>query len=374
MDQGSTVRFGSPFSTKDLFLYVIPGATAMLAVFLFEMRLNRAVAIADIKDVPLHLPLYHAANAIRSDPFSQGFVFGALVLTALLTMAYVAGHVISSVSSLFLDRVLLAKGHNYPFVYLLAESKRPRTETCSQAFYRGLFIWGNLWLLAYWCSHATSWPYMRGISRGLFWGLVVAPTILKIAVSFVNKSNQRLRVDDVPKVVGWGVRLYSAPFDLPANFFDKLVRAREPLEEAVVKRFEAQLVADFGMTVEASGSNAYWCAYLSIVTRSPQLARLVQTWLHLYEFARNLSTSFYLCAIYAGGLLAFQGQIVRQLNSSVVLWIPFGYAAVALILMSRYYYLFSCYYSRFIARVYAFIDVFAPAGQEGGKEPPLRLS
>lgn len=357
MDQSPGLRIGPTFSTKDLFLYVLPGSAAILGAFLFEMRLNRAAGVAGILDSEIHLPLYHAANAIRQDPFSHGFVFGAIVLAALITMAYVAGHVISSVSSLFLDRILLAKGHDYPFVYLLATEEAPRLQTCSQAFYRGQFLWGNLWLLSYWCMHATSWPYMEWISRILFGGFVVTPFLVKIVVTFLNRSNERLLVKDRPFLVRLAVTLYSAPFDLPANMFDKVVRAREPLELAVVQKFEQQLVEEFGLSLKEAKSNAYWCAYLSIVTKSPQLTKLIQTWHHLYEFARNLSTGFYLCAIYTGGLLAFQGSVVTKLESSVVLWIPLAYAAIAVVLLSRYYYLISCYYSRFIARVYAFLPV-----------------
>lgn len=360
MESKEPFRLPSPFGTSDLFLYTIPGATGLIAAFMFEMRAERAIAAAGMSTTSVHLPMYHAAEAIKADQFGQGLVAATVAIAVLLTLAYVVGHLVSSLSSLALDRVLLAKGHCYPFAALLdrtGEKRKGTPASKSQAYYRGLFCWLNIWAAAYLLWHLTERHRYLWASR-LVCGLLVLAVMVKAADRRWRKPVENADLlTSTPKWVRQIVLVFSWPWDAPANVFAHWTRAREPMETKVIDKFEEKLFASFGVRIEEVGtSNAYWLAYLKVLTESKTFGKLMENWLHLYSFARNLSTAFYLAALYSGGLLAFQAATLREVNYGVLLWYPLAYAACALVFMSRYYYLYSCYYSRFIVRSFAFLD------------------
>ena len=353
----------APFSTADLFCYVIPGSTTLIAIFAFEMRASHASVLAGKGSDYLHLPLYHAAKIISADDFSKGFVFAAVALVTLLTLSYVTGHLVSSLSSLFLDRVLLSKGHGYPYIYHLRFRRHVRPITYSEAYYRGAWFWLNAALASGIISRFTerSEVLWLAITCATIFGVA---SILKIGADARCFAARDKKLRRLPRAVQYFILAYSFPYDGPANTFDRLTDARAPLAKEVRTAYWREFSRIYEMNPRWAGSNNYWLPYLYILQKGTPYYPLLVNWLHLYEFARNLATAFYVGSAYAAVVLALQAPWVKQLDHQVLISFPMVYAAAALILMSRYYYLYSCYYTKFIFRA------FVHATSQDSTNPP----
>jgi len=163
-----------------------------------------------------------------------------------------------------------------------------RPVTYSEAFYRGSVFWVNVEFVA-----------LDAIRRG-------AP---------------ELKLRKLPRWRQLVIRVYALPYDVPANVFDRLTNARIPL------------------------------AHELRASSDPTLYKLLTGKLHHHGLARNLSTAFYLVALYSATVLALQGNVVWQLEYDVLLSMPVGFAALAFVLMARYYYSIATV-SRLVFRIF----------------------
>ena len=75
-------------------------------------------------------------------------VYAIVYMAALLSGVYVSGHIVSSVSSFFIDRIYVAKAQGYPYetLLLLPRSSGFRKPD-SKGFYQGVFFWLNFYLI-----------------------------------------------------------------------------------------------------------------------------------------------------------------------------------------------------------------------------------
>ncbi len=371
-------RMGLPLTPYDLLGYLIPGASFLIIIFLYE---SWGAGISSKFHTPLKTAL-HMCMGGESDKFG----FTALFLLSMVTMAYVIAHVISSVSSFVIDQVLVAKGYGYPYQVLLniKDDDSCPHNTGSGAFYRGLIFWVNLALLFYYSSLFSSYYFPDTTASTIFVNVghiitafFVIASILKIVLSsrqFAGKAGT--------EPCSWYCRFlknaFALPYDLLARFLARYLNTRTPFEETFIKLYKVHFKNTFQVEADASSTNNHWFPYMHVRSSSAIFGQLVDNWLRLYSFARNLSAAFYIAFIYVLISLWSQKDILtigNEYHAKVALWLPLLYWSVAIIMLLRYYYLYARYYTKFIFRSFVYLCVTnkssaaTPNEMAGG--PPL---
>ena len=102
----------APFTPYDIFGYLIPGASFFIGAYFFDFLILESVP--NSKFLPVYTVFHNSISTLGNN-----FTIGAIYLIMLIIIAYVFGHVIASISSHFLDRLLVEKGHGYPLQQLL---------------------------------------------------------------------------------------------------------------------------------------------------------------------------------------------------------------------------------------------------------------
>lgn len=289
-----------------------------------------------------------AAGSLPDNSWLQAFLLtGAVVLGG-----YVVGHVVASVSTLLVERLLVSKGYGWPVNQLLNRDRPEEDE--SRKFYRGLFAWANAYLLLRYMKQPMEVPYASAL-------LLFMESILLVLL--------------VGKVLTWAVhwKLVDAiihyiciPYDWAARMLARVLGTRDALPEAVIRVFEQKFdaIAPIKLTDLGNESTAtYWFPYLFLQHRAPYLLPTLAHWRTLYVFCRNLSTALYLAAAYlAFGISAQVGSVHSESvsHASIVLWSPLVLYFAAMLMLLRYYYLFSCRYTRLVIR--GFLYASGPLG------------
>ena len=360
MSENVEIRtFTAPFSTSDLFLYLIPGATSLVLILFAEMRVELALG-GHKAAAGVHLPALHALRQLAEQHTQiDKFVFAALFFAVLIIVAYVLGHVISSISSFAIDRGLVFRGHGYPYRYILGFRLDGEHETPSEAFYRGIFVWANVALLSLfiWRAWDTGvWVPIVGCVP-----LVVGSATKLYYDSFRDKSLPK-KWGTAPESVRRILGPFAKPYDIVSEMFAHMTGSRKPFAPEMLDRFRAKFAETFQADCEACQTDTYWMTYCAVMTRAPQSYKLVISWLYLYEFARNLSTVFYVAAIYCAAVMVFQQARIGGAHDFWVLrCIPLIYLLVSGVMLVRYYYLYACYYTKFLFRAFIALPDGSPS-------------
>src|SRR5213082_2707387 len=106
MSETEAVSLKMPFGPADVFGYLIPGATFLICILAFESWAN---GTANITQHVFHVPSYRALADAKTFAGVENTVMAAAFVLVLTVAAYVAGHVVSSISSLCIDRCLIYK-------------------------------------------------------------------------------------------------------------------------------------------------------------------------------------------------------------------------------------------------------------------------
>jgi hypothetical protein len=131
-----------PLSAKDVFSFLVPGATLIVLVYLYEFWSEKYFFAASES---FRTPLY---TALTSTATPDNWAYMLLYFLGVIASAYVTGHAVSWISVFFIDRIIVGRGHGYPYEHLLRIRKKPTRPTgrIGSFFYRGLFFWLNLYL------------------------------------------------------------------------------------------------------------------------------------------------------------------------------------------------------------------------------------
>lgn len=146
MENSSLSNIKIPINAYDLFGYLIPGLTFVVSSFLFEYYLLHRIDTSTIEGV-FHKPFYTLAELVFFNGIADNWILSAFTIIVIICMLYVVGHILSSISSLFIDRILVSKGYGYPYEYLL--NFKSVGDAYSSAFYKGVFMWLNTIILLY---------------------------------------------------------------------------------------------------------------------------------------------------------------------------------------------------------------------------------
>ncbi|HXG06052.1 MAG TPA: hypothetical protein VNI77_01850, partial [Nitrososphaera sp.] len=348
-----------PLNNYDLFGYLIPGAIALLAIYSFEFWADHQLEVNRIA-LSVHLPLFTAINSTAHSILqAKDWILSALFLIVMLIIAYAFGHIVSSVSSLSLDRILVYKGYGYPYQQLFG-FEHPIRNWDTGPFYRGLFFWFNAYLLVRYYAILYPGPAVLTAVSWLGWYLTFV-LVIKLSIGHFRTHPFNWLVSHTPRIlrkIGTTflvavIRiLFAGPYDLFTSSLSRLINTRAVFQPEFVEFYKKTFHSLFGLDPNSAETNNYWLSKCYIAYKSPTLDSMLVNWLYLYSYARNLSTAFYLAFAYCFISILFQRDLFVHLGDSVLYIIPLVFFLLALVMLSRYYYLYYIYYSKFLFRAF----------------------
>lgn len=387
MPSDTETKVPIPFSVADIFDYLIPGATLLAAGTLYDYRLNGWIGT---QFSTVTTPLFELFSTVAKPIIrADDAVLSLLLVTGLAIAAYVVGHVVSSFSSLFIDRVLIFKGHGYPYRTLLNLHRkrfdRKGPHTYHGSFYRGMFFWSNVAVLSVYAWAIFGGTWLRYIAAFCI-AAVAASIVAKLIVSnngwrkpgswahglrhqlitrrrtmgLARRSKRRHlgTLGWLLKTVNmnWIWRLYSLPYDLLANLYATYTNSQGALEPHIRELYVRHFKEHFGCNPEDVASSNYWLTSCFVIKRAPEFARMTFNWLRLYEFARNLSTAFYLAFLYCLVIQIAHRAGMRPVVDRALIIGPVTLFALSFMMLGRYYYLYVCYLSKFVFRAFVYLN------------------
>ncbi|HYJ78979.1 MAG TPA: hypothetical protein VEW03_05235 [Longimicrobiaceae bacterium] len=397
MDPQVHHRLASEFTLADVLGYVVPGAAFFISIFTFEAWAAHIATAEQLR--AFRLPLSTSLSVVIGEGgLQEGWFVYLLIAIMLVFVIYVGGHVIESVSVLLVDRLLVYKGYGYPYENLLvihdgpsgpdaeagwkfapagADSSAPagtddpaESLTLSRAFYRGLFFWTNGYLVLRWIWYLLGtydgvgrWRGAVGflaLAVGVWVGVMV---VLKIALSTVRTYRRKHGGSGGREGIQTAERYlrlaYSGLWELLIGGpLSKIFLTRLSFDREFRTRYQTFFRQLFGLNPHTAESNNFWMSYSYVLRRSARLFGIVSHWEALFTFSRNLSTSLFLAFLYCLCWLQFHndflpGPLVH--GGSILVAVPGVLLGLSAILLVHFYYLYVCYYSKFLYRSFVFL-------------------
>jgi hypothetical protein len=345
-----TELFKAPFSVYDFFGYLGPAVVFIVCIYLFE---SAARPFASAYPQPV---LSLIERIVPKEPTSF-IVQGGLAFICLLA-AYVCGHVIASFGSFILDRTMVSKAHGYPLQRLLKLFPKPETERrlkTSQYFYRNVIFWGNflLWLfLVLVMCDLTEFKYILGILAG-------AVALIPIYLCLVVYSERYESTKKLDALLYWITIILSGLYNLGWWFLNRFFRWDESFHPELIAQYRDAFRKAVGIDPVEAKTDNYWFSVFYVYSKSEFFKSMLTNWLHLYSFARNVASAFYLAffygAVYLIALKFFRADVGKK-----GLYCLFGtlafYFALAVLMAVRFYYLYFTYYSKSLYRAFVFLS------------------
>jgi hypothetical protein len=351
-------RFAS-FASYDVLGYVVPGAALMILVVSAESLMKAACKGPHAQRVPF--PILTAASRLR-DSLPEGEVWAAGALLLLVYLSYLVGHIVASLSGLLIDRALVAKGYGYPYWFLL-NFKEGHPGYHSQSFFRGSLFWTSSLILIWTWFLATGYWVLFGFSA-LIW-LLIGGAILAFAkeVLAVERRGQSSlgrahpNTEQVPETKTGAMvflAVYEFAYEKLATQLSKLLHTRRAFDETFCSLYEELFFRRFGLKAREAMTNNFWYSYLYVLKTEPEFAPLAANWLRLYAFARNLSCALFMATIYVVALATWQFAATDYYMNSQTATLIHVCLATSVIMLLRYWYLYVCYYSKFVFRAFVY--------------------
>jgi len=346
-DTFSLNRTAPPFTRQDVFAYLVPGATLVVLVYLFEFWCTRVFMRQHADSI--RAPIYTAFNstALTDDNWAATLVY----LLAALVFSYVLGHLVAWVSVFFIDRILIAKGHGYPWRNLLGfpRTSSPRVKIKRYA-YPALFFALNLYFAARYFATFVNTPGSHRTASAFGW-LALSLVLFKFLVT--PSLGHYL-----PRTTAIIWKTFWFPYGIITRYLGRITRTTEPLRPAVVRAFKQRFVDTFGVPVKDAGNGAYWFPRIFVREHSARFDSLVVYYHHLYSFTRNLATAFYLAFLYCWISLTLQnGATVADNKYNLILSasVPALMFLASFALLSRFYYVYVSKHTRLLFRVFVYL-------------------
>ncbi len=355
-DTGEAVqKLVAPFTAYDIFGYLAPGATLLLTIGLIEAFLRRTAGIA-------HTPLRSSFELLRPTDSSKQLLETTVITLALVAASYILGHIVASLSSLFLDRILVYKGYGYPYANLLQmQGELTGIQSWSGYFYRGAFFWLNFYLVARFLASVGALLFIESVTMicrlaamgsGL---LLISFIIAKVVVS----SKQSTSEPQFHASIVTAFRRFAALYDGPANTLAGVLNTRRAFDATFRETYRRSFEKQFGIEADSAGTNNFWFTYCHVLSSSGKYGSMLSNWLSSYSFARNLSTAFYCGFIYCFLTLVIQVEQFEHASlyeRKIIVAVPLVVLALACVLLIRYYYVYTCYFTKFVIRAFVLLD------------------
>jgi len=345
----------------------------MFFVYAFEMLADDLIVNnSGHAAASVHTPLNGLISTLLKEYTGSGWLIDAIVLAVLVGVAYVAGHALASVSSLMIDRLYIAKGHGYPHERLLFTTKSGESRTpLSRSHYRelvfGLPIAAFMLLLVDVTCKAgwtQSWLYAAPIGVILF---LVVESFLKLWASSpgVSRSIREMGYEEFRDSGHWrSVRcrmiedVFPFVHDCLAKLLASTITTKQELTRDLREKHVSCMSSCFRLVSEQTGSNNWWFPYMHVRVKSPVLSAMVDNWLCLFSFARNLAAALFFASMYGMiWLVVYRNELAGWVWSDVTWLLVFAGSCSVLsaVMLFRYYYIYAHYYTRFVLRAFIYV-------------------
>lgn len=322
-----------PFDLYDFFGYLFPGLFLVLSLTIF---------------MPMASPEKWACviNVINGN--NTGLI-KTYYIVSFVVLVYVTGHAIATLSSLCMDRIIMKGLIEYPVYSLLklkeheGKDKGPKGST-----YKYGYILFHVFLLVS-IFIAGNW-FWQGIGYGLG-GLTVLLLLILLSMhifdtikkgihdtAFLYKTNKSI----LKHIIDPGINILRGWVAVDDSFPDDF---REKYKDRYKDTFS-------GMDPLNAGCENYWLPYFWVCANDECIARKIQSWVHLYGFARNIATTCYIMAviiaiwIYTNPTLANKKAYLQLLIALIM----------GLIFFVQYWRLYHKYHTKNIIRSFMMID------------------
>ena len=373
------------FNPYDIMGYFIPGAVFLIGIVFhtvwFQIEtpyafLHHALPGLTINEkVDMHKEgtnqndkklLDETLKKLLIDNENRSLYYYLLPIFLFSLAAYLCGHIIASFSAAFIDKLWMERVFGYPYERLFKGIAHISfLERRKRLFYRGataFFVIAVLYL-------AISSPFKL---IELCW-FIPFLLVLTIKIVLFNVLMQKDIQDPYDirgtcyrqrRFVDWIWLHVKKPYDWLNIFFNLLFvhaiikgllsafRMLKPFHPKFRELFAKKFNTKFGLDIDKDeiDTDVFWLTYSYVINNSPASARLLQQWLRLYAFARNLSMTFIMLLFY-GMIINNVNNICHKENSSYLLWC-FITALFAVLFGLRYYYLYYNYFSKYVFRTF----------------------
>jgi len=355
-------------TSYDVFSHIIPGAIVVFALYVHERVFQPAGSLTALM-----------VKAFPKEEMANWYYYFIATISALLAI-YVIGHVVASLGSILIDRMLVNRIHEYPYKRLLEtlfdrESRGEQKRRYNKAAFF-IFILLNVAF-----ALTTVWPHlMLGIIVGLagvFFGiLVLKDHARKQWPSDADKEMARQKSATEPGPGDGGsnavqpqesvnqrpdqhpscavvlcekaVTGLHAAYDGVAGGLMSLFRIGRAFPVDFQKMVEASFVRVFGRHPNRLGTNVFWLAALDVAQsgdKQPKL--LMQAW-HLYGLMRSMAVAFYILWLYDIIVVVSNPEQPEQHGEHV--WWMGTTGLLALLCMLRYYHIYYCHFTQLVFR------------------------
>jgi hypothetical protein len=322
-----------PFDLYDFFGYLFPGIIFATSTLIFVSQF----------DLLISEPFKSVIDATK-DP---SLLFGLAAIVAGVVVLYVLGHFVATISHIIIDRVLIDGIEGYPINFLLQIPRQ--TREYSESTFKYLFAAYNLLLLM--PVFIADYPSLHTVLSILLGSiaLLILQRFLIMLVRSTDAGKARARRVGDNKLL----RTFLLPsrycIDPLIGFLKRLLGLDRGFSDSFIATYKTIFHAQFA-NLEANdvGSENYWLPAMRAMAHNHSHEKTLQTWLHLYGFARNASAAFYLSASLIIGHLYFNPEM-HTTFARVQLGILFS---LAVILGLRYWILYSHYYSKGVIRAF----------------------
>jgi hypothetical protein len=392
----------TPFTAYDIFGYIAPGGILLLLAYLFEVWAHvLQSAQRATPQVAVHTPFWTSVQILWPEHVKPDLAGVAIFLTAAVAILYIAGHLVDSLASLLLDRVLISKGFGWPYLRLLKlKENRARRSPPSGPFYRGLVFWLNLIVLLCYLgllpvTGKKPWPgsgTVIELARVLAYFVLVGLVMKVVAtLPFAETGSHRRKLVRRAIRSKWlrtilrcstvGIcSVWPFLFDwLFARVVSRYLQTRQPFEPSFLQKYRHLFRTVFSMEAETADTSNFWLTGMYVIERSPRHGAIIESWHRQCHFVRNLSMALYgffwygfvWLLVNTGTLFSSRNDLkgLMLCNSThrmqVLTFAPLLALLLALVMMMRFYYLFVSHYTKYIFRAFVLL-----AGNEarGGVE------
>jgi hypothetical protein len=320
-----------PLAPHDVFVYLLPGAAALVLIFLWEFAVSHALPA----DVRPPTPVFTALHA-SAVPDNWAYMF--LSVLATLGAAYVCGHLTAWIAVMMLEMVVVQRGLGYPYQVLLGLTTSDRYRRAANI---ARTMCGNIAFLSFYLAH---WPW------GLEWLPIAWDALFILSLSlllFLLLFGPRTLELVAAPSVEW-TRL--------GNLLLGPLGYRDSLPSKLRDQFADHFRDRFGLEVTDAASECYWLPRLTILREAPEFDQKIDYLHRLSSFSRNLSATFFLSWLYCACSVSFHcAKFAAATHRGIVFGSPLLFLVISGLLFIRFCHLYASRETRMLVRCFVHV-------------------
>ena len=339
-----------PFDLYDFFGYLFPGSFFSIGI-LFIYLANKEEVFDIFTITTKYSPLFENMNIIA----------GVILVFLLIICFYLLGHIVASFGSLIVEKILLKGIFGYPYTYYLGQ--RHKTERkFSESLYKIVFFLINLTLILgiLSISHKFYTSFFYYLLKILI--IIISVRILSVSFNYLllDRENHQFKIQFLNKILIPIIKIaiiivYWISYILVIWWSQAMFRSTNVLgkfDDKFIEKFKEKFESDFEMDFDSTGSNTFWLPYAFVLKNCNSTGPIIRNFLHMFSFARNITSACILLISIQLLVSSMASPSFVHPNNSLIYYVMISSYIIGIIMMFRYFYIFSSYYTKFLFRAY----------------------